>query len=242
MITPFLQIPAAPGCLLRGGRIVNSSGGLEPVEIAARLDRLFALAEEYGVDLDLHVDENAVADGTGLEQVAHTVRRRRFSGRVLCGHCCSLTVQPEARQREIIDRKAARTPRWRGVTLPQELSQAGGVPVMLASDNTRDPFYAYGDLDMLEVFSQSVRIGHLDRPFGDWMRAVTRRPACWMGGDASIAEGRRADLVVFDARSFNELLARPQADRVVIRDGRRIQTAPPRFRELDAERRRSFRR
>jgi hypothetical protein len=28
------------------------------------------------------------------------------------------------------------------------------VAVALASDNTRDQFYAYGDLDMLEVFAQ----------------------------------------------------------------------------------------
>lgn len=51
------------------------------------------------------------------------------------------------------DHAAGRTPRWRGVTALQELA-AGGVAVALASDNTRDQFYAYGDLDMLEVFAQ----------------------------------------------------------------------------------------
>ena len=28
------------------------------------------------------------------------------------------------------------------------------MPFAIASDNTRDQFYAYGDLDMLEVFTQ----------------------------------------------------------------------------------------
>ena len=28
------------------------------------------------------------------------------------------------------------------------------IPVAMASDNIRDQFYAYGDLDMLEVFTQ----------------------------------------------------------------------------------------
>lgn len=46
-----------------------------------------------------------------------------------------------------------RTPRWRGVTLLHEL-RSHGIPVALASDNTRDQFFAYGDLDMLEVFNQ----------------------------------------------------------------------------------------
>ena len=29
-----------------------------------------------------------------------------------------------------------------------------GIPTALSSDNVRDQFYAYGDLDMLEVFTQ----------------------------------------------------------------------------------------
>lgn len=51
------------------------------------------------------------------------------------------------------DRRLGVTPRWRGVTLMHEI-RAAGVPAALASDNTRDQFYAYGDLDMLEVFVQ----------------------------------------------------------------------------------------
>ena len=49
----------------------------------------------------------------------------------------------------------------RGVAPLHELD-AAGVPVMVASDNTRDPFYAYGDLDMLEVFREATRILHFD--------------------------------------------------------------------------------
>ena len=55
------------------------------------------------------------------------------------------------------DRLAGRTPRLRGVAPLHELD-AAGVPVMVASDNTRDPYYAYGDLDMLEVFRETTRI------------------------------------------------------------------------------------
>lgn len=51
------------------------------------------------------------------------------------------------------DQRGERTPRWRGVTLLHEL-RSHAIPVAIASDNTRDQFYAYGDLDMLEVFNQ----------------------------------------------------------------------------------------
>ena len=51
------------------------------------------------------------------------------------------------------DQQGLRTPRWRGVTLMHEL-RGHQIPVAIASDNIRDQFYAYGDLDMLEVFNQ----------------------------------------------------------------------------------------
>ncbi len=240
------QVAATEGGVL-GGLVVHEPG------LADALDRLFGLAGEHGLDLDLHVDENGVESGTGLEQVARAALRHRSRGRVLCGHCCNLAVQPEPRRRETIvlvadaglgvvslplcnlylqDRQPGVTPRWRGVTLLHELADAN-VPVMLASDNTRDPFFAYGDLDMLEVFSQSVRIGHLDHPFRDWPRAITARPAAWMGRPGGFTIGEAADLVVFDVRSLNELLSRPQADRLVIRNGRGTGAVPPRYRELD---------
>ena len=122
----------------------------------------------------------------------------RFPGKIIVGHCCSLALQPDdeaeapwTRVREAGHRRRlaadvqslspgprtpARTPRWRGVTLLHEM-KARGIPVAVASDNTRDPFYAYGDLDMLEVFREAARILHLDHPFADWPPRSRRRPA-----------------------------------------------------------------
>ena len=78
------------------------------------------------------------------------------------------------------DREPGRKRRWGGGTRWQEM-QAGGVSVSLASDNTRDPFYAYGDLDMVEVMREATRILHLDHPYGDWPLSVGARPAAAMG-------------------------------------------------------------
>jgi len=218
------------------------------------LDALFALAGEHGLDVDLHVDESGDPKAATLGQVARAVLRSGFRGQVVCGHCCSLAVQPAAQVEEVLglcaaarlrivtlpminqylqDRGAA-TPRWRGVTLVHELA-ARGIPVAVASDNCRDPFFAYGDLDMLEVFNQAVRIAHLDRPYGPWPAAATRVPAQLMGlgHRGMIGPGRPADLVVFRARTMSELLARPQADRQVWRAGVPVAAPLPDFRELD---------
>ena len=221
----------------------------------AQIERAFELAEARGLDLDFHVDESLDPDAEGLRVVAETKLRRGFGGKVNCGHCCSLSVQASdhaqatlalLKQADISvvslpmcnlylqDRQPGRMPRYRGVTLLPELRQFE-VAIALASDNCRDAFFAYGDHDMVEVFTQAVRIGHLDRPIGDWPRAVTRTPAQTMGLDAGlIGVGRPADLVVFKGRSFSELLARHQGDRMVIRNGTAIDTTLPDYAELDA--------
>ena len=131
-------------------------------------------------------------------------------------------------------RDTGRTPRWRGITMVHEF-RAAGVPVSFASDNCRDPFYAYGDYDMMEVYREAVRIAQLDHPFGAWAASVTATPAaaCGFTGKGRIAIGAPADLILFRARSMTELLARPQSDRTILRAGKPLDATLPDFREMD---------
>ena len=132
------------------------------------------------------------------------------------------------------DRAFATTPHWRGVTRVKELHQHN-IPVAFASDNCRDPFFGFGDHDMLEVLEQSVRIAHLDTPYANWIESVTTTPANIMGLNnvGKISPGNSADLIIFTARYFSELLSRSQHDRVVIRQGREINAQLPDYSELD---------
>ena len=236
------------------GGILGGFAYMNP-DLDKQLDRVFALAKERNLNLDFHTDENDDPDSVTLQQVAKTAIRHQFSDQIICGHCCSLAVQPPDLVTETIalvkaanigivslpmcnlylqDRQSQATPRWRGVTLLHEL-KAAGIRVAVASDNCRDPFYGFGDHDVLEVFNMAVRIAHLDRPWGDWPCAVTKTPADLMGlpNLGRIAVGLPADLILFKARNFSELLSRSQGDRTVLRQGREIDTTLPDYRELD---------
>lgn len=218
-----------------GGSIQSDPDG------EALVRRVFDLAVARGLDIDLHTDKTGDPASTILRLAAAETIRRGWQGRVTCGHCCSLSTQPDAEADRTIrlvtearvmvvslpivnlylqDRDTVRTPRWRGITRLHELRAAGvrvAVAVAVASDNARDPFHGSGNLDMVEVFREAVRIGHLDMPVGDWPLAV----------------GAAADLVLFSARNWGEWLSRPQSHRAVLRAGRLIDATLPSYPELD---------
>lgn len=221
----------------------------------AILDHLMQLAMERNLDLDFHADENANPDSNGLRQIAEAVIRNNFERIVLVGHCCSLSLQDEATVNNTLDlvaeanisivslpstnmylqdRKPGTTPKWRGITRLQEIA-AQRIPIALASDNCRDLFNFFGDYDLHRIFADAVLGGHLDSNIAQWTTAVTTTPSKIMHlpEQALIKEGCSADLVLFSARSYGELLSRPQPDRRVLRKGQIITALAPDYRLLD---------
>lgn len=238
-----------------GGITFRLDESEDPRLLDGRLDRLFALAASRGLAVDLHVDENGSPSSNTLAQIAKAVLRNKFKAPVVCGHCCSLSAQNDAVANNTINlvkeagirivslplvnqylqgRITNGTPRWRGIPLLRELL-AAGVPVSLASDNCRDSYHAFGDLDLLDVFGAAVRIGHLEGNMSEWAGAITRTPASIIetGGRGVIRVGGSADFQVFSGRSFSEVLGRRRSDRIVIRNGQAISEKLPDFRELD---------
>lgn len=226
-------------------------------DLDALLDRVFSTAIEHGLDLDFHADETDEVSAVSLDRIAEAALRHGFEGKVLVGHCCSIARQPDKQAQLTLDKVAKAglavvslpmcnmylqdrrsdrtTPRWRGVTLLHEM-RARGIAVAVASDNTRDPFYAYGDLDMLEVFREATRIAHFDHSDRPWLTLLGASPASIMGLPQAgrIVVGGPADFVVIRARTLNELLSRPWSDRLVVVNGKAIDRTLPDYSELDA--------
>ena len=242
------------------GGVTRPTGGLHGAErdaLDGLLDALFGLAKARDLDIDLHVDEMGDPAAASLDAVARATLRHGYQGRVTCGHCCSLSLQPPEQARATIarvaqaglrivtlptvnmylqDRSLGRTPRWRGVAPVQEL-MAAGVPVAIAGDNCRDAFYAYGDHDMLDTFRAGVRILHLDHPLARAPALVGPVPAAIMGlpQAGTIRAGAPADLILLAARSLNEVVARPHPDRIVVVSGRAVAARPPAYEALTGD-------
>jgi cytosine/creatinine deaminase len=219
-------------------------------DIASRVRGFLKMAETRALSADFHVDETLDPTANTLRAIAEAVLETGFAAPVVVGHCCSVSAMAEAEALRTLDqvakaginvvslpmcnlylqdRQPHRTPRMRGITLVHEM-KARGINVSFASDNTRDPFYAYGDMDMLEVMREATRIGHLDHTGHDWVKAFTTNPATVIGTASPLDP---ANCILFRARNWNELLSRPQSDRIVIRNGTPIDRTLPDYAELD---------
>ena len=214
----------------------------------ARLDALFEMAGKMDLDVDFHVDETLNPDARGLELICASVERTGFAGRVMAGHCSSLGTMPTADRDRIIamtertgvhvvslptsnlflqDRRPGTTPLRRGITAVKEL-RAAGASVHFASDNVQDPFYPYGDFDMLDIFRTAVQVAHLEGDAGAWLaeQVDNAARACGLSHHGRLAPGRPADAIIFEARDLYDLLSRHHGARVVLRGGVPLGPAP----------------
>ncbi len=217
-------------------------------DLAAKLGRVFALADRHGLSLDFHVDEGLAPEARGFDAIVAETERHRFGGRVLCGHGCALAVRPEAEVARLLGRAAAagvaltvlpttngylqdaragRTPRLRGLA-PMLEARAAGMDVLVALDNVRDAFYPYGSYDLLDAWRLAVLNAHLD-PF-TWLDAITSLPARALGlglEPAPLRVGAPADFVLVAAEGPAGLMEDARRRPAVWRAGRPIGAGEP---------------
>jgi len=213
----------------------------------ASLRHLFEAAEEFGLDVDLHCDEELNPQAEGLATTASLLRAIGFSGRVVCGHTCALAAQPEAQALATLDAVAAapitmvslpttnlllqdaqtgRTPRQRGLTLIKE-ARARGIPLLISTDNVQDAFCRAGSFDPVEALAVGALAAQFEQPFDEWSEAICRGDWLTRAPNAPpLRAGAVADLVIFDAADAYGWPTRAQS-RVVLRAGRVVAGSVP---------------
>ena len=205
----------------------------------------FELARRFDADIDMHVDETDDGSVRTLAMVVEATERTGWQGRVTVGHLCALSAADEDYAERVIagcaragitvvanpvtnlviqgrsDRGLVR----RGTTRVREL-MAGGVPVAFGQDCVRDGFYPFGRGDLLEVALVSAHAAHLATVEEQHLAlaAVTTVPAAaWRLGPAyGVVEGARADLQLYAASGWPEVLRMQDPPRQVWFRGRPV--------------------
>jgi cytosine deaminase len=208
-----------------------------------------ALAGRYGRPADLHCDETDDDQSRFLEVLAAETIRLGLQGRVTASHTTAMHSYSNAYADRLI--RLARTagihfvtnpldnsvlqgrfdayPIRRGFTRVKELLRAG-VNVAIGHDSIMDPWYPLGVGDPVQACFVMVHYGQMSGhdELASMLDFVTTRAARCLGlSDYGLAEGRLADLVVFDAPTLVDAVRTLAARTAVVSRGRVVARTTP---------------
>ena len=233
--------------LRRGARVVGAAPYTD-TDPRGQIDRVFNIAREFDVDIDMHLDFGADPSDMDLDYVCRLTDQYGYGGRVAIGHVTKLSAVPPAVLQEkagalanagvavtvlpatdlfLMGRQQEHSA-MRGVAPVHALLQHG-VNCSLSTNNVLNPFTPFGDCSMVRMANLYANICHVGSPEGlqDCFDMVTTRPAKLLRlPDHGLEVGCAADLVVFDCDSPADAVAEVVAPVMAFKAGRRTFTRP----------------
>ena len=234
--------------LKRGARVVGAAPYTDS-DPHGQIDRVFEIAREFDVDIDMHLDFGPDAASLDLDHVCRLTERYKWGGRVTIGHVTKLSVAaPDAfaaAAKRMAEAGVALTVLpstdlylmgrhmdhsvMRGVTAAHRLLHHG-VNCSLSTNNVLNPFTPFGDCSLIRMANLYANICHVGAraDMAECFGMITGRSAELMRlGDYGIAVGKSADFVVIDAPDRVSAVAELAAPLYGFKRGRRTFTRAP---------------
>ena len=231
--------------LKRGARVVGGAPYTDR-DPHGQIDRIFELAREFDVDIDMHLDFALTTETLDLDYVCELADRYRWGGRTAVGHVTKLAVvAPErfsAAARRMSDAGVAltvlpstdlflmgrdrETSQLRGVTAAHKLLRHG-VNCSLSTNNVLNPFTPFGDGSLLRMANLNANICHIGaaHDIRECFAMITERSARLINAtDYGIEVGKSADFTVLDCQRPEEAVAELPAVLFAYKNGRRTVT------------------
>ncbi len=206
--------------LRRGARVIGAVPYVDS-DPRGQIDRIFELARDWDVDIDMHLDLADTPDGMQAEYVCRKTQAFGWGGRVAIGHVTQMSLLPPARFAELAATLARAgvavtvlpsTDLYlmgrghthavpRGVVTAEPL-RAAGVTCSIATNNVLNPFTPYGDANLLRMANLYANVCHVARPpaLAECLGMVTTDAARLMRvAEYGVRVGAPADLVLLDA-------------------------------------------
>jgi cytosine deaminase len=227
--------------LKRGARVIGAAPRYD-TDGARQIERIFELAREFDVDIDMHLDVGNSADAMDIHLVRALTERYKRGGRVVVGHMAKLSLLPPselaALARGLADAGIAVTvlPATdlflmgrdqdhnvrRGVADANFLIEHG-VNCSLSSNNILNPATPYGDCSLIRIANLYANVIQLDRPeqLRECFNMLTERSARLLNlQDYGLAVGHPADVVLLDAQTPEQAIAQIARPRAVFKRGK----------------------
>jgi cytosine deaminase len=214
--------------LKRGAKVIGGAPRYD-TDGPGQIERIFALAREHDVDIDMHLDVGNTVDTMDIHLVLDLTQKYKRGGRVVVGHMAKLSLLPPDQvatiARQMADAGIAVTvlPATdlflmgrdqdhnirRGVT-DANLLVEHGVNCSLSSNNILNPATPYGDCSLIRMANLYANVVQLDRAaqLRECFRMLTDRAASLLNlADYGFVRGNPADVVIVDAQSPEQAIS-----------------------------------
>src|SRR3979490_408103 len=214
--------------LKRGAKVIGGAPRYDADE-AGQIHRIFELAREFDVDIDIHLDVAPTPDAMNVHRVRELTEKSRRGGRVVVGHMAKLSLLPPndvaALARSLADTGVAVTVlpttdlflmgRNRDHSVVRGVADANlllrhGVNCSLSSNNILNPATPYGDCSLVRMANLYANVLQVDRPeeLRECFGMLTDMSARLLNlKDYGFAVGNPADVVVIGAQQPEQAMA-----------------------------------
>jgi cytosine deaminase len=233
--------------LKRGAKVIGAAPNYDP-DHAGQINRIFDLAREFGVDIDMHLDSGNSPEAMDIHLVCELTEKYGLGGHVAVGHGCKYSTMPPADLKALARRIASAgvavtvlpaTDLFmmgrdqvhsvrRGVADVNLLAELG-VNCSISTNNVLNPFTPVGDCSLLRMANLQANVCQIShaRRLRECFAMLTERAAKLMNlSDYGIRVGNPADIVVVDATTPEQAVAEITPPLAVLKRGNRTVTRP----------------
>lgn len=214
--------------LKRGAKVLGGAPRYD-TDHAGQIERIFELAREFDVDIDIHLDVGHTPDAMDIHLVRDLTEKYKRGGRVVVGHMAKLSLMPPG-EVAALARRLADTGIGVTVLPATDLFLMGrdqvhnvrrgvadanlliehGVNCSLSSNNVLNPATPYGDCSLIRMANLYANVLQVDRAaqLRECFHMLTERSARLLNlKDYGFAVGHPADIVVINAQSPEQVIA-----------------------------------
>ncbi len=234
--------------LKRGAKLVGGAPRYDKDE-HGQIRRIFELAREYDVDIDIHLDVGPTAKDMNIHLVRELTEKYKWGGRVTAGHMAKLSLMPPAEvaalAKSLADTGVAITVlpttdmflmgRDRDHSVVRGVADANhlcehGVNCSLSSNNILNPATPYGDCSLIRIANLYANVVQIDRPhqIRECFSMLTERSARLLNlKDYGFKVGNPGDVVIINAQTPEQAIAEIAQPLAAFKNGKQTMVWDP---------------
>jgi cytosine deaminase len=229
--------------LRRGAKVVGGAPRYD-ANGPAQIERIFALAKEFDVDVDIHGDGGYTTHDMMAWQICDLTDRMGWGGRVAIGHGNKYSCLPDS-ELAAVGRRLADSGVAVSVLPATDLFTSGrhqehsvmrgvadanallaqGANCSISTNNVLNPFTPYGDCSLVRIANMYANVVQRGTAtdLSDCFSMISERPARILRrSDYGVAVGNPADLIVWNAAAPAEVIAKVAEPAIGFKRGRKI--------------------